>query len=677
MATETEELKLIVSLVDQATPGLKEIQKHVASIGGVEVKRAHELARKEANETREVVKRLTGDLGEAFKALGAFRGGLVAGAGGLALFGFEMAKQMKDLKEYTDKLKEIKLTAGDIGADPAELKNIVDQYKAVGVSQETVLSGLKSISERVAELQRLGTTGSPFWTRMMQEAGRSPGSQEAMRKFLDDLAHAHTKAEQLNLIREKGEQVEANARKQNLGEQEAADRKQRFYAELGYNNTFEQLKHITALTEAQLKAERERIDNAQAYSNKLNEISKQWDHIIETLRTPIFDRNSPVMKGLDYLIEKLKLIEDAAEKVRGKPGEGRKPFDTTLEQIMRDELDKAKSATEHEKKLDDNTKALERLNDAFDAFKQGGVQQQSFLGGGVANALLHQAMFTTGGGGGGAPYGGGGGAPYGSRAAPGGNTGGAATDTPAGGGPAATGLSGNRRETAQIVADEWRRAGMSEEGLAGIMANIRSESNFNPTLRHPDQPRFSGEAHFAHGLYQEGGEEWNNYAAWLKQNHPGADWRDPRLQSRFAAERLKAGYPGVWRKMMGAHSGGEAAQAYVRGYLKPAAGPMAGRIRQYGHGVPSVESYTGPMDEHGASSFDLGGARRRLDAASGAKISATGKLTVDVNAPKGTHVGAEGGGLFKNVEINRQTQMDPADRGPASFDERFNAAFPR
>jgi hypothetical protein len=44
------------------------------------------------------------------------------------------------------------------------------------------------------------------------------------------------------------------------------------------------------------------------------------------------------------------------------------------------------------------------------------------------------------------------------------------------------------------------------------------------------------------------------------------------------------------------------------------------------------------------------------------KVNGTGKITVDVNAPKGTKVGAEGGGLFKDTEINRQTQMEPAKK---------------
>src|SRR5262249_11268016 len=107
-----------------------------------------------------------------------------------------------------------------------------------------------------------------------------------------------------------------------------------------------------------------------------------------------------------------------------------------------------------------------------------------------------------------------------------------------------------RAAVARAVAEEWRAAGMSEAGIAGIMANIQSESRFDPTLRHFDQPRFRGtEAGFAHGLYQEGGDEWNNYSAWLQKNHPGADWRDARLQSRFAAEALRTRYPQTWRAM--------------------------------------------------------------------------------------------------------------------------------
>jgi hypothetical protein len=127
------------------------------------------------------------------------------------------------------------------------------------------------------------------------------------------------------------------------------------------------------------------------------------------------------------------------------------------------------------------------------------------------------------------------------------------------------------------------------------MANIGEESAFNPTLRHADQPAFGGEAHFAHGLYQEGGTEWNHFAAWIGKNYPGADWRDPKLQSEFAAWNLKTNYPGVWNRM--SHGNKEqAAAAYAAGYLKPAARYLSSRLGKFSHGVPGLDHY---IDHHG------------------------------------------------------------------------------
>jgi hypothetical protein len=170
-----------------------------------------------------------------------------------------------------------------------------------------------------------------------------------------------------------------------------------------------------------------------------------------------------------------------------------------------------------------------------------------------------------------------------------------AVPTGPGGGPLGR-LTSNKRQVAGIVADAWRKAGMSDTGIAGLMANIGEESSFNPTLRHADQPRFGGEAHFAHGLYQEGGMEWNHFAAWIGKNYPGADWRDPKLQSEFAAWNLNTNYPGVWNRMVHGNSA-QAAAAYAAGYLKPAARYLAGRLGKFSHGVPGLDAYIGHHDK--------------------------------------------------------------------------------
>jgi hypothetical protein len=46
-------------------------------------------------------------------------------------------------------------------------------------------------------------------------------------------------------------------------------------------------------------------------------------------------------------------------------------------------------------------------------------------------------------------------------------------------------------------------------------------------------------------------------------------------------------------------------------------------------------------------------------------VNATGKLSVDVNAPPGTKVEASGTGPFKNTELQRSAQMPYTQSGPS------------
>lgn len=130
----------------------------------------------------------------------------------------------------------------------------------------------------------------------------------------------------------------------------------------------------------------------------------------------------------------------------------------------------------------------------------------------------------------------------------------------------------NRGVIAQQTANQMRAAGMPESGVAALLANIHRESGFNPNSRVADQPHFGGEAHYAHGLYQEGGTEWNNYASWLSQKYPGRSWNDPKLQNEFLMENLKLHYPKVWAALMDPNlSAGQKAMIFQQGYLRPAA----------------------------------------------------------------------------------------------------------
>jgi hypothetical protein len=247
-----------------------------------------------------------------------------------------------------------------------------------------------------------------------------------------------------------------------------------------------------------------------------------------------------------------------------------------------------------------------------------------------------------------------------------GGPGGGNESEPAPGGRA--NIPGNRRAVAGAVVDELRKAGLSDEAIAGILANIGSESSFDPSLRHPDQPAYGGEAHYAHGLYQEGGAEWNNYARWLRENHPGESWQDPRLQTQFLIHRMKTGYPKLWEKLK--HSGRTgAAIAFLREYLKPAQRHQDERSRQYQKGLPGVEDYTGtpptagakPQSEPAPTPPPAPVPRERLREASlsaAPRTEGAASLRVSLNGfPRGTRTSTEASGVFGDVETHRGNML--------------------
>jgi hypothetical protein len=169
-------------------------------------------------------------------------------------------------------------------------------------------------------------------------------------------------------------------------------------------------------------------------------------------------------------------------------------------------------------------------------------------------------------------------------------------------------------EVARRIVKELKAQGFSDNAIAGVLYNVNAESSFNPTIRHPDQPNFGGEAHFAHGLFQEGGDEWNTFAS---DQGRRANWQDPTEQTRYVAGRLKGDigdkyYANVNRALQNAKTPEEAAKIFAVGYLKPAGPQLSGRMADINRGIPGLDAYTSSesgLPAPGSSSLGAPGER--------------------------------------------------------------------
>jgi hypothetical protein len=741
MPTEQEELRLTVTLADNASAGLGKLQDQIKELsggGGAGGNKHIEKLNEGTKALTETVMKMTGSFGEAFKSLGMLRLGFIGGVAGLSAFGYEMAKQMKDLGEYTDKIRNLGQLGKDIGVNPAVIKNISEQLKVFGVATEQSEAALTRFAQRMSELQRdprVRQNILEHWT------ANTPQAQAAMKGLLDTLQSKSADLyDKLNAVNKAYELIRQNALRRGETEERAADEARQGVAELGYSPELARAGVLKKLSDEEKAAWAAKQAAADHYSETLGKIEGHWDNIIEKMKESATSKDSWLTKSAESFERLSDHLDKGVAGASSYPGGVRQFYKDLKEQAERSKphdfegrwpganeqfgplqiprvqkqsyrgigidgnplLQQAAFVSEeHKKGIEQNTEQLKRLNDL--------LMQAMGLSGSAAGGGFQNASFTTGGGFGGGGglggttprgFGGGGYRDLGTTYGSGGGGGDAGVDRGAAGTPR---MSQSRRDVARVAAGALRAGGMSEKMIAGIFANISDESAFNPNLRHPDQPRYGGEAHFAHGLYQEGGAEWNNYAAWIAKNHPDGNWRDPKLQSEFLAYRMKTGYPRTWQKMMNARSPGEAAATFVNEYLKPAAGYRASRMSKYLRGVPGVEAYTGKEDAAQVPSSPptaadqppratltpealraygerrlmhqsgdltrenlLAHARRSLDAdQNGAtKVEGNAKIRVDVNAPKGTNVGAEASGLFSTIETYRQTQMDPAQRGP-------------
>jgi hypothetical protein len=504
MPSEQEELKLIVTLVDNASPGLDKIIEKSKELGGPQVKEAHEKMRRETESLNKAFKEIAGGFGEAFKALGEFRGGLISGVGGLAIFGIEMTKQIGELKKWAEEMRGISQAAKAIGVDPASMKNIIAQFEAVGVSAEQTKANLEKMAGAVADLSRVD---SPLRRSLMHMAGADPESRRAMDQFLTRFARAKTEQERYNIVSEAGEKVRQHAIEQEIARGATRDqarieatKRQTDFESSFWDKSMLAKKRLAEMDAADRQTLNERIAKGNEFADITGDIASEWSDIVDELKAPFLD---PAIAAANKLLGIFKQIHEETARANKIDKEHPAPEgflqklnpwnqqNIEREQRMRHPENYDESG--QKKTTEDNTKATKDLDDStkalIDALKQG-YNPISYKGAGFDRGMVQNAAYTTGGGGAygagadrgygafgggrGGGGGGGGGGPYGSHVGPG--TGAGAGDTPAVGGGNAT---GNRSDMsvpaairynnpgAQWPSAESKQFGMTDVGVIG------------------------------------------------------------------------------------------------------------------------------------------------------------------------------------------------------------------
>jgi hypothetical protein len=713
---EQEELKLTVTLVDNATAGLEKLNEQVAKLGGNT--QATQRFKRENDEVASAVKKMSGGMGEAFQSLGMMRLGFAGGAAGLALFAFEMARQIAGLKEYTDKLRGFGAAARKIGVDASELKNLTDQFKNVGVEANTLITSVGKIAEAIADLQR---PNSNLRKELMEAAG---GDTAAMDRYIESLKSARTWAERLNIMRDAGETVYQNKLKETGSEIRARSAERMFLEKQGYDVALNALNKVKEMSEEQRRWEKERIDNATAYSNKVDEVYSKWDKIAGMFKDAAIggwlgQATDKVNQMLDAYIKMMEAQKSEGEDLDKKYGKGsRAPgffefdkwFNETPEQRAREKerqirqqqkFDTGEEPSAFTKYLreffgDDVSAEANRRNQEQRRAIEGNTDATKGL-----NDTLKQLMSFSGGGAGGDGVGGGGGsmnasfspssAPTGSprrfgssaypavgpvetgpvRSGGGGRRRSASrgpdtdggTALPRPGGPQARprGAPGDAESVAAIEKGA-KELGITPQEFATVMS-YETIGTMSPKI-------WGGTGGNYLGLIQFGGPERKKYGV-----HAGQTFAEQTgSATAFLRDR------GL-KKWLEENPNATEAERQTALYSTINAGSPGrrnwGKSDRPGHTVAThARDMFAPGSRHAArargflAAGEQDAARAQIDKSQSneTKVTGDGNINVKVVGPRGTEVTGRATGLFKHIEIDRQIQMDKAERGP-SFDQ--------
>jgi D-alanyl-D-alanine carboxypeptidase len=352
------------------------------------------------------------------------------------------------MKKWAEELRPIAQAAREIGVNANSLQHMINQFEEVGVSAETTRAGVQKMSEAVADLQR---QGSRVAQSLREAAGNDPERQRNMDRFIDKLKNAKTAEEQYNIASRARQSIIDEGLKRGRSLAEVTDAANRALPFLDPRLAAAR-KSVEVMSEAERRAQEERLRNGEELANKWSAIKSEISEIQKILMTPFF---GTVLRDAEAMLRVVTAIRETLQRIRDlqllRPDKAKESIQDKLDQFRpipglpsliprspegQRQFEQQRKLDEQKKSTDENTDATKKQTDStrdfIEALKTMGQIGYRGGGGGFDPSMVRQASLTTGGGYG--PFGPGGAAasPYGSSVGAG--TGAGAGSTPASGG---------------------------------------------------------------------------------------------------------------------------------------------------------------------------------------------------------------------------------------------------
>lgn len=475
---EEQELKLTVSVDDQASDQLSRLRESLRQLQSASV-HAQEILKSKATEAANETKKTEKEVSQLATRAGFF-GGVAAGMSeNLVKMGHEMIGRSLDLKSFSYETVRLEQSARSIGTTTAQLQHNIEMLQRAGLSTAEAQRGLTGLYERLGEMQRLGSS-------TIHELAQSFGGSSEQFKKLRDALVGSDPIKALNALVRAGAEERERVTKLS-GPIAGAYVAKQFFARMGFPELSEVNVYFEEVSAARKEFLDERDKQVADYFQTSTKAYQEFKKTTDALSAVGIMMATPGMKALEKIATTMSHASErmlagvfagveAGEKLPEPEGFWGKlnPFNELNIAREKAAIEAQKKRNEEIRKLQEgdhgpnkplhfmdgsdggatNTEAtqeltdqLKRLGDMFEEIAPLGAlsTQMGGLGGGLGGGGFGRASL--GGFGGGGGPGGDGRAPYGSDVGPG--TGRGAGSTPATGGGGQPGLSGPLTPTPQ------------------------------------------------------------------------------------------------------------------------------------------------------------------------------------------------------------------------------------
>ena len=308
---EVEELKLIVSLTDNASPALQRIRTDLQATQAAAVQN-HERFRRQSAETERALKETIGAFQSVGRAVDFFTGRFGAAGVGVAAFGYLVQAQIRSIKEYAEIRTKLSNSAFLVGTSTASLKQFEHAFERVGLSAGQAQQALQSLQKLHADLLR---PGSDIAQRLLAHA-HTPEAVRNMQAYIAAMRQASTVEEQFAVQQRAAQQIYQDNLK--YGQQFALDQAKAFLAAQGQSEDILLIhEKIIAKTQEQIRLQQRMDENAKEFNAKMVDAQTNANKLVDLFKAEAISPGSPLNVMLDKasakLAEMVRQMEKAAQ----------------------------------------------------------------------------------------------------------------------------------------------------------------------------------------------------------------------------------------------------------------------------------------------------------------------------------------------------------------------------